>query len=320
MKARWLACVLLVSVLAVACAQPTPEAPGSYASKMEGDGVGVGQVYAASGDQVDVPLEVANVSNVGSLHAELVYDPSVLRAVSVRAGSLHSGGLFESNIDAPGRVVVGMASTQGISGSGEVAVVSFDVVGQDGATCNLAVENVEANDATTLNRIGMPVQSGSCEVGAAARLADQPGQPQSLLPWFTGGGSGTMLCALGLIVLLAVMIIWYVGRGGLADRGARAPAAAGKQLWVTKGSATPSTLPLDKDVVTLGRDASNDMAIHDDGVSRQHAQIRHEGGQDMLYDNNSTNGTFLNGERISSPRLLTSGDRIAMGDCEIAYG
>jgi len=53
----------------------------------------------------------------------------------------------------------------------------------------------------------------------------------------------------------------------------------------------------------------------DDSVSRQHAEIRWTGATASLVDKGSTNGTWLNGERLSvgQPRSLKEGDRVAVG-------
>jgi pSer/pThr/pTyr-binding forkhead associated (FHA) protein len=73
-------------------------------------------------------------------------------------------------------------------------------------------------------------------------------------------------------------------------------------------------------VVTIGRGAPDqatpDIDLEqDDSVSRQHAEIRWTGNRLSLVDKNSTNGTWLNGEKLTpgQPRWLKDGDRIAVG-------
>lgn len=69
--------------------------------------------------------------------------------------------------------------------------------------------------------------------------------------------------------------------------------------------------PLDRRL-TLGRGKDNDLRIQDPGVSRHHAVVSLVAEQIVLEDLNSTNGTFVNGERVSRAALV-SGDRIRLG-------
>jgi len=74
--------------------------------------------------------------------------------------------------------------------------------------------------------------------------------------------------------------------------------------------------PLLGSLTTLGRDESADIVVDDPGVSRRHSEIRVTTDGPHLVtsirDLNSTNGTFVNGERISSQRLQ-DGDRLTIG-------
>ncbi len=73
--------------------------------------------------------------------------------------------------------------------------------------------------------------------------------------------------------------------------------------------------------LSIGRTPDNDVILTDPGVSRHHAYIRVRGQEAWLYDRGSANGTWLNGERITEPRLLKPGDRIQVGNVtlEMAY-
>jgi pSer/pThr/pTyr-binding forkhead associated (FHA) protein len=82
-------------------------------------------------------------------------------------------------------------------------------------------------------------------------------------------------------------------------------------------------LPL-HETVTIGRDASNDLALPDDAkVSHQHACIRQEGDTYVIEDLQSTNGTFLEREsevtRITSPQQLLPNDVIRVGSTRLAF-
>jgi FHA domain/Domain of unknown function (DUF1707) len=64
---------------------------------------------------------------------------------------------------------------------------------------------------------------------------------------------------------------------------------------------------------TIGREPACDLTLADDSVSRWHASlIRHEGNW-LLDDLGSTNGTRVNGWRVSAPTPVTPGDRVSFG-------
>ena len=66
--------------------------------------------------------------------------------------------------------------------------------------------------------------------------------------------------------------------------------------------------------ITLGRDPQCTISIQDDSfVSTLHLRIYDFDGQPMVEDLNSTNGTFVNGNRLHGSRLLQPGDRIQVG-------
>ena len=71
--------------------------------------------------------------------------------------------------------------------------------------------------------------------------------------------------------------------------------------------------------VVLGRSREVDVRVPDEGISRRHAEIRHEDGEYWIVDLGSMNGTLVNGARIDRARL-TDGDTIALGSTEIVFG
>jgi pSer/pThr/pTyr-binding forkhead associated (FHA) protein len=66
--------------------------------------------------------------------------------------------------------------------------------------------------------------------------------------------------------------------------------------------------------VTIGRHDQCDFQVENTWVSRRHARIAWNGTEYVVEDLGSTNGTFVNGERISGPRALRSGDLVQLGD------
>lgn len=73
------------------------------------------------------------------------------------------------------------------------------------------------------------------------------------------------------------------------------------------------TIPLAKDVTTIGRRKEHDVVVNAAGVSRDHAEIIRMGDQFVIRDRGSRFGTFVNGKRVSQQRLAP-GDRIRLGE------
>lgn len=71
---------------------------------------------------------------------------------------------------------------------------------------------------------------------------------------------------------------------------------------------------------TLGRSDANTVALDDDHVSRKHAVIQHQGENEFwMVDLGSSNGTWVNGRRVSRPLALRDGDVIDMGGSRIVF-
>jgi hypothetical protein len=85
------------------------------------------------------------------------------------------------------------------------------------------------------------------------------------------------------------------------------------KLIVNQGPQPGRTFVLDRDLFILGRDPGCNIVIDAPQVSRQHARIRKYGGQVVIEDLRSANGTFVNGMRLTGPRTLVNGDVISLG-------
>ena len=99
---------------------------------------------------VDVPINLTGASNVGSLEFVLSYDPEVLQLTNVAPGALANAAVIASNTLDAGRVWIGIADAKGMDGAGDVAIVTFEIVGQQQGSTALTLEQVTAYDATTL--------------------------------------------------------------------------------------------------------------------------------------------------------------------------
>lgn len=73
-------------------------------------------------------------------------------------------------------------------------------------------------------------------------------------------------------------------------------------------------------VTSIGRDKGNDIVLSEPQVSRQHALIRRLGMEDYYFiDSGSSNGSRLNGRRITTPTLLADGDSITIGTTTLLF-
>src|SRR3990172_3584951 len=77
-------------------------------------------------------------------------------------------------------------------------------------------------------------------------------------------------------------------------------------------------IPLEKEITRLGRQLDNDIVLHEEFISRFHAEIRFEDGKYVLYDNDSTAGTFVNSKRVDRC-VLNSGDLISFSAIQIMF-
>jgi pSer/pThr/pTyr-binding forkhead associated (FHA) protein len=86
------------------------------------------------------------------------------------------------------------------------------------------------------------------------------------------------------------------------------------QVTMRSGPTPGKTFLLEKEETSLGRDLANDISISDPEVSRRHARFVMQDDNIFVEDLGSTNGTFLNGERISAMQQLRAGDVITFGE------
>lgn len=106
-----------------------------------------------------------------------------------------------------------------------------------------------------------------------------------------------------------------------APSGVEAQTGAPRLVVIESDGAEPregEEMPLSA-AVTIGRSEENSLQLDDRFVSGRHALICLRGGRRILVDRGSTNGTFVNGERVADEVELQDHDRIAMGNTVFEY-
>lgn len=86
------------------------------------------------------------------------------------------------------------------------------------------------------------------------------------------------------------------------------------QLIMRSGPTPGAAFALEGDQMTIGRDSTNEITINDAEISRRHARLTFQGGKYVLEDLGSTNGTFVNGQRLAGPRVLKAGEVVSFGE------
>jgi hypothetical protein len=114
-------------------------------------------------------------------------------------------------------------------------------------------------------------------------------------------------------IALLYLFLWVVGRGiagHLRGETARseAPTVAVTESSTQAGLVFRVTRPL-----VLGRSAEADVVLEDPYASDFHARLVFQAGEVRLQDLGSTNGTYINEERMAAPMSLRRGDRIRVG-------
>jgi uncharacterized RDD family membrane protein YckC len=90
------------------------------------------------------------------------------------------------------------------------------------------------------------------------------------------------------------------------------------KIIVNPTSSSRREFALPRTLVSIGRDPSNDVVLPDAMVSRRHAVIEYRGSQYYIRDCNSSNGSLVNGDRVSE-RSLRDGDLVAIGTARLLF-
>lgn len=122
---------------------------------------------------------------------------------------------------------------------------------------------------------------------------------------------------LALAIALYAFLGWalYTLLQGLRQQGNKlsAPIRLGITFYIRIEAGRESSKHFSQHEIILGRDTHCDLSVMDEAMSAHHARITHHHGQWWLEDLNSTNGTFLNQERLTTPAVIITGDEFKCG-------
>jgi len=85
-------------------------------------------------------------------------------------------------------------------------------------------------------------------------------------------------------------------------------------LVIRSGVLKGQRLPVRTTLANIGRADYNDLMLPDDSVSTVHAKLQRREGIWMIVDLNSTNGTFVDGERVAGDAALAPGSLLRFGE------
>jgi hypothetical protein len=137
-----------------------------------------------------------------------------------------------------------------------------------------------------------------------------------------------------LFLLLLYLFIWRIVRTASRDLrlpqesmvltpqqaaglrgGGRSPSGTGRLVFPDG-----EELPLDSRALTVGRGSQSDIPLDDDDfASARHARIEPRRDGVWVHDLGSTNGTYVNGARLSKPQRLAPGDVVRVGSTDLRF-
>ncbi|WP_445442857.1 FHA domain-containing protein FhaB/FipA [Clavibacter sp. km1a] len=132
-------------------------------------------------------------------------------------------------------------------------------------------------------------QSPYAAAAAPPRAAQQPVQPPPISTMPSGANSGAV------------------------PSRAKATTATARHLVITSGAKSGTEIPLGTEPLTIGRSGESGLVIRDDYTSTHHARLLLWNDEWMIQDLDSTNGTFLDGKRVSVPTQVPLDTPIRIG-------
>ncbi|MBI2373099.1 MAG: Flp pilus assembly complex ATPase component TadA [Deltaproteobacteria bacterium] len=86
------------------------------------------------------------------------------------------------------------------------------------------------------------------------------------------------------------------------------------QIVINEKGGQPKSMDFEKQELTIGRVQGNDIVLPKGNISKRHSRIVLKDGKFIIIDMQSTNGTYVNGKKITTPQVIKSTDKIYIGD------
>ena len=119
-----------------------------------------------------------------------------------------------------------------------------------------------------------------------------------------------------LFLALLFLFLWQVARAIRSHIGTNPGArseAGGAELVVLTGSTDARRIRLRGQGQVIGRSPEADLAVDDPYASEFHARVGLQDERVVVHDLGSTNGTYVNGRRVTSPTTVSRGDTVQIG-------
>ncbi len=179
-----------------------------------------------------------------------------------------------------------------------------------------------------------PAEADEADEDEVDASEDEDDEEQDWLPWLLIGGGAVVLALLGVIAWMMWQQQQRPARarqsipppppppavsGGLSSAPGPSSGRMGGQAYlvVRQGANAGGRIAVGQRLL-MGRSSQNDVTLQDSKVSRQHARIEQRPDGYYLVDQQSSNGSFVNGRRVSQ-QLLRSGDEIRLGSTVMEF-
>ncbi|MDH7594169.1 MAG: cohesin domain-containing protein [Methanomicrobiales archaeon] len=159
--------------------------------------VKAGDARGAQGSTVKLAVIMEGASNVGSVDLVLSYDQNIVQAIGVDRGGIASNAYMESNTAIPGQVRIGLADSSGISGTGDLILVSFLLTGGAGARTPVTIQQ-DAVHTVELAEVSVSTSNGSIIISEGPPITR------------AGGVLSAILLSFGIAI--AVLLFFRRGR------------------------------------------------------------------------------------------------------------